>query len=218
MDSNEQLVPLDEGTIEYFKKAIDHMARGSLRCVAIAYRPLGIARSYHYILYVVLDGDVVCVVGSMSARVKVRMVTGDNLQTAKAIALECGILGSDADATKPNLIEGKSFHAMSDAQRLEVAERISVMGKSSPNNKLLLVQALRKRGHVFVVNGDGTDDAPALHEADIGLAMGTQGTEVAKESSDIIILDDNFDSVVREVINSVCFFVLFRCDNIYPFT
>uniref|UniRef100_A0A251VLU5 Putative HAD-like domain-containing protein n=1 Tax=Helianthus annuus TaxID=4232 RepID=A0A251VLU5_HELAN len=62
------------------------------------------------------------------------MVTGDNLQTDKAIALECGILGSDADATKRNLIERKSFRAMSDAQRLEVAERISVMGKSSPNN------------------------------------------------------------------------------------
>uniref|UniRef100_A0A251SUW2 Putative P-type ATPase, HAD-like domain protein n=1 Tax=Helianthus annuus TaxID=4232 RepID=A0A251SUW2_HELAN len=112
------------------------------------------------------------------------MVTGDNLQTAKAIALECGILGSDADATKPNLIERKSFRAMSDAQRLEVAERISV--------------SLRKRGHVVAVTGDGTGDAPALHEADIGLAMGTQGTEVAEESSDIIILDDNFASVVRE--------------------
>ncbi|CAH1452257.1 unnamed protein product [Lactuca virosa] len=67
------------------------------------------------------------------------------------------------------------------------------MGRSSPNDKLLLVQALRKRGHVAVA-GDGTNDAPALHEADIGLAMGIQGTEVAKESSDIIILDDDFAS------------------------
>ncbi|KAI7748740.1 hypothetical protein M8C21_027369 [Ambrosia artemisiifolia] len=73
------------------------------------------------------------------------------------------------------------------------------MGRSSPNDKLLLVQALRKRGHVVAVTGDGTNDAPALHEADIGLAMGIQGTEVAKESSDIIILDDNFASVVKVV-------------------
>lgn len=88
---------------------------------------------------------------------------------------------------------------MTDAQRDEIAEAISVMGRSSPNDKLLLVQALRRKGHVVAVTGDGTNDAPALHEADIGLAMGIQGTEVAKESSDIIILDDNFASVVKVV-------------------
>lgn len=127
------------------------------------------------------------------------MVTGDNIQTARAIALECGILTSEADATEPNIIEGKSFRALSDTQREEIAEKISVMGRSSPSDKLLLVQALRKRGDVVAVTGDGTNDAPALHEADIGLAMGIQGTEVAKESSDIIILDDNFASVVKVV-------------------
>lgn len=108
-------------------------------------------------------------------------------------------MGSDADATEPNLIEGKRFRALSDSEREEIAEKISVMGRSSPNDKLLLVQALKKKGHVVAVTGDGTNDAPALHEADIGLAMGIQGTEVAKESSDIIILDDNFASVVKVV-------------------
>ncbi|KAJ6804088.1 calcium-transporting ATPase 8, plasma membrane-type-like [Iris pallida] len=127
------------------------------------------------------------------------MVTGDNLQTAKAIALECGILDSNAEATEPNLIEGKSFRAMSEKAREAIAEKISVMGGSSPNDKLLLVQALKRRGHVVAVTGDGTNDAPALHEADIGLAMGISGTEVAKESSDIVILDDNFASVVKVV-------------------
>ncbi|KAG7025942.1 Calcium-transporting ATPase 9, plasma membrane-type, partial [Cucurbita argyrosperma subsp. argyrosperma] len=76
---------------------------------------------------------------------------------------------------------------------------VKVMGRSSPNDKLLLVQALRKGGDVVAVTGDGTNDAPALHEADIGLSMGIQGTEVAKESSDIVILDDNFASVVKVV-------------------
>ncbi|XLT05667.1 hypothetical protein HN51_044416 [Arachis hypogaea] len=71
------------------------------------------------------------------------------------------------------------------------------MGRSSPNDKLLLVQALRKGGEVVTVTEDGTNDAHALHEADIGLSMGIQGTEVVKESSDIIILDDNFSSVVK---------------------
>ncbi|KAB2600034.1 calcium-transporting ATPase 10 [Pyrus ussuriensis x Pyrus communis] len=128
------------------------------------------------------------------------MVTGDNVQTAKAIAMECGILAPDSDATEPTLIEGKVFRELSDKQREDYAEKISVMGRSSPNDKLLLVQALRRRGHVVAVTGDGTNDAPALHEADIGLAMGIQGTEVAKESSDIIILDDNFASVVKKFI------------------
>ncbi|KZV28017.1 auto-inhibited Ca2 -transporting ATPase 10 [Dorcoceras hygrometricum] len=130
------------------------------------------------------------------------MVTGDNLQTAKAIALECAILGSNEDVFEPNIIEGKDFRNLTETQRLEMADKISVMARSSPNDKLLLVQALRKRGHVVAVTGDGTNDAPALHEAcffNIGLAMGVQGTEVAKESSDIIILDDNFASVVKVV-------------------
>ncbi|XP_039159442.1 calcium-transporting ATPase 5, plasma membrane-type-like [Eucalyptus grandis] len=78
------------------------------------------------------------------------------------------------------------------------------MGRSSPNDKLLLVQALKKQGHVVAVTRDGTNDAPALNEAHIGLAMGIQGTEVAKESSDIIILDDNFASVVKVGTTCVC--------------
>ncbi|KAK9059539.1 hypothetical protein SSX86_020243 [Deinandra increscens subsp. villosa] len=220
MDSNEQLVPLDEGKVEYFNQAIEDMAGRSLRCVAIAYAPLRgetVPTDEEELANWELPEDelvLLAIVGlkdpcrpgvqeavqlCVKAGIKVRMVTGDNLQTAKAIALECGILGSDADTTEPNLIEGKSFRALSDAQRLEIAERISVMGRSSPKDKLLLVQALRKLGHVVAVTGDGTNDAPALHEADIGLAMGIQGTEVAKESSDIIILDDNFTSVVKVV-------------------
>ncbi|CAH1432570.1 unnamed protein product [Lactuca virosa] len=220
MDIDGQLVPLNEEKVEYFKKAIEDMASGSLRCVAIAYRPCEAETvptgEDELAQWELPEGDLVllAIVGlkdpcrkgvreavelCVKAGVKVRMVTGDNLQTARAIALECGILASNADAEEPNLIEGKSFRAMSEDQRLEVAEKISVMGRSSPNDKLLLVQALRKRGHVVAVTGDGTNDAPALHEADIGLAMGIQGTEVAKESSDIIILDDDFASVVKVV-------------------
>ncbi|XVF26415.1 hypothetical protein REPUB_Repub14bG0014500 [Reevesia pubescens] len=86
-----------------------------------------------------------------------------------------------------------------DAVKICMDAGVKVMGRSSPSDKLLLVQALRKGGDVVAVTGDGTNDAPALHEADIGLSMGIQGTEVAKESSDIIILDDNFASVVKVV-------------------
>ncbi|PIA26194.1 hypothetical protein AQUCO_09600034v1 [Aquilegia coerulea] len=132
----------------------------------------------------------------LAPKTKVRMVTGDNLQTEKAIALERGILDSDAAGTEPKLIEGKVFRALLDYTREEIAEKILVMGRSSPNGKLLLVKALNRRGHVLAVTGDGTNDAPALHEADIGLVMGIAGMEVAKESSDI---DDNFSSVVKVV-------------------
>ncbi|KAK1417096.1 hypothetical protein QVD17_26218 [Tagetes erecta] len=220
MDSNETLVPLDNDKVEYFKKAIESMAAGSLRCVAIAYRTMkgetfpATEEELEYWQMPEDDLVLLAIVGlkdpcrpnvkdavhlCKKAGVKVRMVTGDNLQTARAIALECGILESNADAKEPSLIEGKTFRGLSEDERLKVADRISVMGRSSPNDKLLLVQALRKNGHVVAVTGDGTNDAPALHEADIGLAMGIQGTEVAKESSDIIILDDNFASVVKVV-------------------
>ncbi|KAF7806693.1 calcium-transporting ATPase 10, plasma membrane-type-like isoform X1 [Senna tora] len=185
MDANGQLVEMDQEKMEFFEKAIEDMAGDSLRCVAIAYkdpcRP-GVKEAVQLCL---------------NSGVKVQMVTGDNLLTAKAIARECGILDLNEDAAEPNVVEGHEFRALSDTRRDEIVEKISVMGRSSPNDKLLLVQALRRKGHVVAVTGDGTNDAPALHEADIGLAMGIQGSEVAKESSDIIIMDDNFATVVK---------------------
>ncbi|RXH71477.1 hypothetical protein DVH24_018832 [Malus domestica] len=219
LDPNDQLVAMDEDKSTMFRKSIEDMAARSLRCVAIAYRPHeleNVPADEQLSEWALPDDDLVllAIVGikdpcrpgvgdavrlCQKAGVKVRMVTGDNLQTAKAIAMECGILAPDSDANQPTLIEGTAFRELSDKQREDCAEKISVMGRSSPNDKLLLVQALRRRGHVVAVTGDGTNDAPALHEADIGLAMGIQGTEVAKESSDIIILDDNFASVVKVV-------------------
>ncbi|XVF86175.1 hypothetical protein PTKIN_Ptkin18bG0019000 [Pterospermum kingtungense] len=219
LDSNGCLQPISEDK-EFFKAAIDEMAANSLRCVALAYRlcekekiPTNEESSSGWVLpednLVLLaivgikdpcrEGVKEAVKICMDAGVKVRMVTGDNIQTAKAIALECGILASAEDATKPTIIEGREFRVLSEKDREEMAKEITVMGRSSPSDKLLLVQALRKGGDVVAVTGDGTNDAPALHEADIGLSMGIQGTEVAKESSDIIILDDNFASVVKVV-------------------
>ncbi|CAM0147298.1 unnamed protein product [Urochloa decumbens] len=200
------------------KKFIEDMAEQSLRCIAFAYRNLDledVPSEEQRINWQLPDNDLILIgIAGMKdpcrpevreavelckkAGVKVRMVTGDNLKTARAIALECGIL-VDSDASADAIIEGRVFRAYTDTEREDVAEKISVMARSSPNDKLLLVKALKKRGHVVAVTGDGTNDAPALHEADIGLAMGIQGTEVAKESSDIIILDDNFSSVVKVV-------------------
>ncbi|XP_039142394.1 calcium-transporting ATPase 5, plasma membrane-type-like [Dioscorea cayenensis subsp. rotundata] len=211
-----QTIDNEESTL---KKVIEDMAAKSLRCIAFAYGSYGLEivpneeerdtwklPENNLVLLAIVgikDPCRPCVKDAVqlctSAGVKVRMVTGDNLQTAKAIALECGILDSEASATEPNLIDGRAFRELSEKGREAIAEKILVMGRSSPNDKLLLVQALRRKGHVVAVTGDGTNDAPALHEADIGLAMGIQGTEVAKESSDIIILDDDFASVVKVV-------------------
>ncbi|KAI9378712.1 hypothetical protein POPTR_018G139800v4 [Populus trichocarpa] len=220
VDASGNTVPLDQDKVSFFKKAIEDMACSSLRCVSIAYRTYDMdkvpADEQQLAQWVIPQDDLVllAIIGikdpcrpgvrdavrlCQNAGVKVRMVTGDNPQTAKAIALECGILSSEEDAVEPNVIEGRVFREYSDSEREDIAEKISVMGRSSPNDKLLLVQALKRRGHVVAVTGDGTNDAPALHEADIGLSMGIQGTEVAKESSDIIILDDNFASVVKVV-------------------
>ncbi|XP_019086695.1 PREDICTED: calcium-transporting ATPase 10, plasma membrane-type [Camelina sativa] len=220
MDENESFVDMSEDKMAGLIDAINDMAARSLRCVAIAFRKFEVDKiptdDEQLSRWVLPEDDLVllAIVGikdpcrpgvknsvllCQQAGVKVRMVTGDNIQTAKAIALECGILASDSDASEPNLIEGKVFRSFSEEERDRICEEISVMGRSSPNDKLLLVQSLKRRGHVVAVTGDGTNDAPALHEADIGLAMGIQGTEVAKEKSDIIILDDNFESVVKVV-------------------
>ncbi|QCD80324.1 Ca2+-transporting ATPase [Vigna unguiculata] len=219
IDVNDQLMEMDEEKMSYFKKAIEDMAADSLRCIAIAFRsfemenvPTGEELAHWSLpeddlsLLAIIGLKDPCRPGvrdavqlCQKAGVKVKMVTGDNVKTAKAIAVECGILGSISEATEPIIIEGKTFRALTDQGREQIVDSILVMGRSSPNDKLLLVQALRRKGHVVAVTGDGTNDAPALHEADIGLSMGIQGTEVAKESSDIIILDDNFASVVKVV-------------------
>ncbi|XP_031480261.1 calcium-transporting ATPase 5, plasma membrane-type-like isoform X2 [Nymphaea colorata] len=206
--------------MDEIKNVIEMMAAESLRCVAFAFRNYDM-RNIPTIMeqreqWLIPDNDLslLAIVGikdpcrpgveeavalCKNAGVRVCMVTGDNIQTAKAIALECGILDSEAAAMEPIVIEGRTFRNYSETDRPNLASQISVMGRSSPNDKLLLVQALRKNGDVVAVTGDGTNDAPALHEADIGLAMGIQGTEVAKENSDIIIIDDNFSSVVKVV-------------------
>lgn len=129
----------------------------------------------------------------LAAGITVRMVTGDNINTAKAIAKECGILTSDGIA-----IEGSDLRDKTAEEMKDVLPRLQVMARSLPLDKHKLVSMLRKEfEEVVAVTGDGTNDAPALHEADIGLAMGIAGTEVAKESADVVIMDDNFTTILN---------------------
>ncbi|WP_292425187.1 calcium-translocating P-type ATPase, PMCA-type [Methanoregula sp.] len=127
------------------------------------------------------------------AGIRVRMVTGDNPVTAQAIAREAGIIKGGTVMT------GKEFRALSAEAQVTAAKSLDVMARAEPMDKFLLVQALQKTGAVVAVTGDGTNDAPALKHADVGLAMGMAGTEVAREASDIILLDDSFASIVSAV-------------------
>ncbi len=128
------------------------------------------------------------------AGVFVRMVTGDNIMTAKAIATECGIFTPGGIA-----MEGPVFRKLSTKQLNQVIPRLQVLARSSPDDKKLLVKHLKKLGETVAVTGDGTNDAPALKAADVGFSMGIAGTEVAKEASAIILMDDNFASIVKAV-------------------
>ena len=126
------------------------------------------------------------------AGVFVRMVTGDNIITAKAIAQSCGIFTPGGVA-----MEGPVFRKLSPYQMNQIIPRLQVLARSSPEDKKILVAQLQKLGETVAVTGDGTNDAPALKTADVGFSMGIAGTEVAKEASDIILMDDNFNSIVR---------------------
>ncbi len=128
-----------------------------------------------------------------NAGITVKMVTGDSLVTATAIARETGIL------TTGNVLTGSEFRAFPDDQRAIAASNLEVLARSEPSDKLLLVRTLQERGEVVGVTGDGTNDAPALRHADVGLAMGIAGTEVAREASDIILLDDSFPTIKNAV-------------------
>lgn len=128
------------------------------------------------------------------AGVFVRMVTGDNLITARAIAQECGIFTPGGI-----VMEGPQFRKMTKAQMDEVIPRLQVLARSSPEDKRILVRRLKELGETVAVTGDGTNDGPALKMADVGFSMGIAGTEVAKEASAIILMDDNFSSIVKAI-------------------
>ncbi|XP_030926253.1 calcium-transporting ATPase 4, plasma membrane-type-like [Quercus lobata] len=206
VDCNGESVNLSEEQEKDITDVINGFASGALRTLCLAFKDVddtsiekSIPDSGYTLIAVVGIKDPVrpgvkdAVLTCLAAGITVRMVTGDNIYTAKAIAGECGILTADGVA-----IEGSEFRSMSSEQMKAIIPKIQVMARSSPSDKHTLVTHLRKMfSEVVAVTGDGTNDAPALHEADIGLAMGIAGTEVAKENADVIILDDNFTTIVN---------------------
>ncbi|MBC7316776.1 MAG: HAD-IC family P-type ATPase, partial [Chloroflexi bacterium] len=128
------------------------------------------------------------------AGIRTMMITGDYAQTARAIAQQIGLIGPEDPVRS-----GSELQAMSDAELDAEVRRTLVYARVSPEHKLRIVEALQRNGDIVTMTGDGVNDAPALKKADIGVAMGITGTDVAKEASDMVLTDDNYASIVAAV-------------------
>jgi Ca2+-transporting ATPase len=127
------------------------------------------------------------------AGIRVVMITGDNGITASAIARKIGIPGSD------NIITGEELEAMSEEELQEAVKTVSIFSRVIPEHKMRIVKAFKENGEIVAMTGDGVNDAPALKYADIGIAMGKRGSEVSREASDLILMDDNFTTIVETI-------------------
>ena len=148
----------------------------------------------------------------LSAGVQVKMITGDHALTAGAIAAQLGLRGEKDELGRLKVLTGQETSTLDDAQLRHSAESISVFARVAPEQKLRLVRALQARGHVVAMTGDGVNDAPALKQANIGVAMGITGTEVSKEAAAMVLTDDNFASIEAAIEEGRCVF-----DNITKF-
>ncbi|KAI0077064.1 calcium-translocating P-type ATPase [Panus rudis PR-1116 ss-1] len=133
------------------------------------------------------------------AGVAVKMCTGDNSITARSIASQCGLFSKGGI-----IMEGPYFRQLGETEMMEIVPRLQVLARSSPEDKKILVERLKSLGEIVGVTGDGTNDGPALKTAHVGFSMGIAGTEVAKEASDIILMDDNFASIVKAIMWGRC--------------
>jgi len=208
--NNSAQKPIDDELRNQLGLVIQEMAESGLRTLCLAYKTVDTAQNWEA-TGESLESNLIClgIVGikdpvrdevpaavrqCQKAGIVVRMVTGDNISTAKKIAEECGILTPGGVA-----IEGPVFRNLSEKELDKIIPTIQVMARSSPEDKYKLVTRLKLHNHVVAVTGDGTNDAPALKAAHVGFSMGIAGTEVAKEASDIILMDDNFSSLVKAV-------------------
>jgi magnesium-transporting ATPase (P-type) len=139
------------------------------------------------------DDAITAIAECRSAGIAVKMITGDHAATAAAIARQLGM------AEAPDVITGAELEKIPDDVLVDLAARSDVFARTSPEHKLRIVRALQAKGAVVAMTGDGVNDAPALKQADIGIAMGRKGTEAAKEASEMVLLDDHFASIVAAV-------------------
>ena len=206
--NGDETAALSDSERESILKANEEMAKDALRVLAIAYRDLSETDGYSEDL---VEGDLVFLglVGMMDppreeaieavrvcrqVQIKPIMITGDHKLTAVAVAKEIGIY-REGDL----VLTGEELNRTEDKEFERVVDKVTVYARVSPLDKLKIVRAWKSRGEVVAMTGDGVNDAPALKHADIGIAMGITGTEVAKEASDMVLSDDNFATIVRAI-------------------
>ena len=205
LDREGNSTPLDEAEIQ---AAVESMASRGLRVLALARKemPSGTARLHHKdiaggMVFLGLQGMIdppraeamKAVRNCHTAGIRVKMITGDHALTASAVARQIGL----ANAEK--VITGAELAKISDKELIDLVSDVSVYARVAPEQKLRLVEALQAKGNVVAMTGDGVNDAPALKRANIGVAMGITGTDVAKEASDMVLTDDNFASIEAAV-------------------
>jgi Ca2+-transporting ATPase len=205
---DERAEPLTDDWRTRIAAAQERLAQNGMRVLGVAFRPLeslrfdgrgdGLERDLIFIGLVgmidpprpeVKDAVQLC----KTAGIRPVMITGDHPLTAQHIARELGI------AADGHILTGRDLARLSVVELEGVVEEVSVYARVSPEHKLKIVQALQNRGHIVAMTGDGVNDAPALKKADIGVAMGITGTDVAKEAADMVLQDDNFATIVAAV-------------------
>jgi Ca2+-transporting ATPase len=187
------------------QEVIAEMANQALRTIAISYRPLGAheritseKEAEKGLIFIGIQGMIdpprkevkKAVKQCKEAGIKTVMITGDHVLTAKAIAKQLGILPNNG-----KVMDGQTLSRLSVDELEQVVDDIYVFARVSPEHKLKIVKALQRRGHIVAMTGDGVNDAPAIKAADIGVAMGQSGTDVAKEAAALVLLDDNFATI-----------------------
>jgi len=210
---NGRIIKLDEETREKILARNEDMAKRALRVIGFAFKQADKKQKYHAendekdMVFVGLTGMIdpprtdvkQAVVMAKQAGIKVYIITGDHGLTAEAIAKQIGLV-KEGGAHK--IITGAEVEKMSieEIQKLFEDEKDGIIfARTSPEDKLKLVAALKKNGHVVAVTGDGVNDAPALKRADIGIAMGITGTDVSKEASNMVLADDSFSTIINAV-------------------
>ncbi len=210
-DVNLVSVPLDK---EQIHKQVELMAAKGLRVLAFARKvPTSHIQSVNHSdvqegmsflgLQAMMDPPreeaISAVRACQRAGIQVKMITGDHVSTAAAIARQIGLSGSQENESERFAINGHTLSQLSDHELIDVAQSATVFARVTPEQKLRLVEALQAKGHIVAMTGDGVNDAPALKQANIGVAMGVGGTEVAKEAADMILTDDNFATIEAAV-------------------
>ncbi|MDU2672023.1 MAG: calcium-translocating P-type ATPase, SERCA-type [Clostridium sp.] len=202
---NGKVKPLTAQKKKQIYNYIEAMSNRALRCIAAAYKDEGVVKNN------IVENDLIFlgVAGSIDpprlevrdavlkckmAGIKPVMITGDHKNTALAIAKSINICNSDDQA-----LTGGELEKMSDKELVEKVAKVRVFARVSPNHKLRIVKAFKKTGNIVAMTGDGVNDAPAIKEADIGVAMGISGTDVTKEAAAMVLIDDNFATIVSAV-------------------